>query len=55
MDKIILIKVPKSSPKEKDFKKLMGQISYERDLMTNFRSIGCGYLPKYYHSPQKDY
>lgn len=33
----------------------MGQISYERELVTNFRSIGCGYLPKYYHSPQKDY
>jgi aminoglycoside phosphotransferase (APT) family kinase protein len=55
LDRVLLVKMPKVMPKDKDWKKLLDQISYEKEVLANLRTVGCAYIPKYYHSIQEKY
>ena len=34
---------------------MVEHIKYEKAILCNLRTVGCAYLPKYYHSLQKAY
>jgi hypothetical protein len=47
--------MPRENPREKGWKKSLDQIRYEKAILSNLRGVGCGYLPKYYHTLQGEY
>ncbi len=52
---MLLVKMPRVGVKEKEFRRQLEHIRYEKAILCNLRTVGCAYLPKYYHSIQKGY
>jgi hypothetical protein len=55
IERLLLVKMPRVGAKDKDWRKLMEHLRYEKAILCNLRTVGSAYLPRYYHSIQKGY